>query len=52
MIEDKELGLKVAENPREALIKETISNVEKSIVGLELELELKRDGLRYLKTLQ
>ena len=52
MIEDKELGLKIAESPREALIKETTSNVEKSILALELELELKKDALEFLKNLK
>lgn len=52
MIENEELGLKVAENPREALIKETISATEKRIIETELTLECQRDGLRFLKTLK
>lgn len=51
MIENEELGLKIAESPREKLIQDTIENVEKSILGLELELKLKREGLKYLKSL-
>jgi len=52
MIKNKELGLVIAENPREKLIHETIENVEKSITALELELELKKDALRFLKDLK
>lgn len=52
MIEDKELGLKIAENPREELIKKTIEATETQILQTELTLELQKDGLRYLKTLK
>ena len=52
MIEDEKLGLKIAENPRDKLIHETIENVEKSIVSLQLEMDLKVDALRFLKTLK
>lgn len=52
MIEDKELGLKVAQNPREELIEKTIKATEETILQTELTLELQRDGLRYLKTLK
>jgi hypothetical protein len=52
MIEDEELGLKIAESPREALIAETITNVEKAILSSELNLELQKQGLSYLKTLK
>jgi hypothetical protein len=52
MIEDKSLGLKISESPREKLIIETIENVEKSIVALQLEMDLKVDALRFLKTLK
>jgi hypothetical protein len=52
MIEDKSLGLKIAESPREKLIMETIENVEKSIVALQLEMDLKVDALKFLKTLK
>jgi hypothetical protein len=51
MIESEELGLKIAENPREKLIKETIEQTEKRILETELTLECQRDGLRFLKTL-
>lgn len=51
MIEDKDLGLKIAENPREALINESIETAEKSILDLELTLELKRNALKFLKEL-
>ena len=51
MIEDKELGIKIAESPREKLIKETIDATEKRIIETELTLECQRDGLRFLKTL-
>lgn len=51
MIEDKELGLKVAENPREALIHESIETAKKSILDLELTLELKKNALSFLESL-
>ena len=52
VFENKELGLKISENPREKLILETIENVEKSITALQLEMDLKVDALRFLKTLK
>ena len=52
MLEDEKLGLKIAENPREKLILETIENVEKQLIQLQLETDLKIDGLRFLKTLK
>lgn len=52
VVEDKDLGLVIAENPREKLIIETIENVEKSITTLQLEMDLKVDALRFLKTLK
>jgi hypothetical protein len=51
MIESEELGLKIAENPREALIKDTIKNTENRILQIELSLELEKEGLKYLKSL-
>jgi hypothetical protein len=50
MIEDKELGLKIAENPREALIKEAIDAAEKRILQTQLGLELEKNALEYLKS--
>ena len=52
MITDDKLKLVIAENPREKLIIETIENVEKSIISLQLEMDLKVDALRFLKTLK
>jgi hypothetical protein len=49
MIESKELGLKIAENPREALIKEATDAAEKRILQTELALELEKVALEYLK---
>jgi hypothetical protein len=50
MIEDKDLGLKIAENPREALIKTTIDNTKSRILQLELTLDLEREALKYLES--
>jgi hypothetical protein len=52
VFKNKELGLEIAESPREKLILETIENVEKSITALQLEMDLKVDALRFLKTLK
>jgi hypothetical protein len=51
MIEDEELGLKVAENPREKLILNTIENTKHRILELQLTLELEENGLKYLESL-
>jgi hypothetical protein len=51
MIEDKELGLKIAESPREKLVKELIENTKSRILQVELSLELERMGLKYLESL-
>lgn len=51
MIEDKELGLKVAENPREALIKEAIENTKKRVIELKLTLEMQENSILFLETL-
>jgi hypothetical protein len=51
MIENEELGLKIAENPREALIKQVKENTEQRILQTELTLELERHALEFLKTL-
>ena len=52
MIEDEKLGLKLAENPREALIKTTIENTKNRILQLELSLDLEKNGLTYLESQQ
>lgn len=49
MIEDKDLGLKIAENPRESLIHDSIETAKKSILDLELTLEIKKVALAYLE---
>ena len=51
MIDAPELGLKVAENSREKLIKDTIEATERNIVQTELTLELQKKGLEYLRSL-
>jgi hypothetical protein len=51
MIESEELGLKIAENPREALVKDTIKNTQNRILQLELSIELEKSGLAYLESL-
>ena len=52
MIENKEMGLKIAENPREALVTQTIENTKNRILQLELSLELEKTGLNYLESLK
>lgn len=52
MITDKKLGLKVAENPREALIAKTVEDTKTRILELELTLELQKQGLEFLKKLK
>lgn len=51
MIEDKSLGVEIAESPREALIKSTIENTKHRILQLELSLELNKNELKYLQEL-
>ena len=51
MIEDKDLGVQIAENPREALIKQTIENTKNRILQTELALELEKQALTFLQTL-
>jgi len=48
-VEVPELGLQVAENPREKLILETIKNSEDAILRMELQLELQKSGLKFLE---
>jgi hypothetical protein len=52
MIEAKELGLKIAESPREALIKDTIENTKKRILQLQVTLELEENALKFLEGLK
>jgi len=48
MIEDEELGLKIAENEEEAIIKDTIEQFKKRIPQQELALEIDKMVLDYL----
>ena len=50
MINNEEFGLKIAENPREALIQEVIDNAEKRILQLKLSVEIEENTLKYLKS--
>ena len=52
MIEDKEMGLKIADNPREALIKTSIENSKSRILQTKLMLELEENALIFLETLK
>ena len=49
MIKNEELGLEVAENPKEKLILETIKSTKDTILRLELQLELQKRGLKFLE---
>jgi hypothetical protein len=49
MIENEELGLKVAENGFEAILEDTIKQFEKRIPQSELALEIDRVVLDHLK---
>jgi len=49
MIENEELGLKVAENVNEAILEETIKQFEKRIPQEELAIEMDRVILEHLK---
>ena len=49
MIKNEELGLEVAENPKEKLILETIKSTKDTILRLELQLELQKSGLKFLE---
>jgi len=51
MIENEELGLKIAESPREKLIAETIEATKEKILQFELNVELQKQGLAYLESL-
>jgi hypothetical protein len=52
MIENKELGLKIAESPREKLVAQAIEAAESRILSTELSLELEKSALIYLRSLQ
>ena len=52
MIENKELGVKIAENPREKLIEESINNTQERILHLNLDLEMLQNALEFLKKLK
>jgi len=49
MIENKEIGLKIAENPREHLVTQATENTKQRILQMELGLELERNTLKYLE---
>ncbi len=49
MIENKEMGIEIAENPKEKLILETIKNSKDTILRMELQLELQKSGLKFLE---
>ena len=49
MIENKEIGLKIAESEEEALIHETIKATKKRIREMELAIDLDKIVLSYLE---
>jgi len=49
MIEDKKDGIKIAENMAEVLLRNTIETTETRIRQGELELDINRVVLKYLK---
>lgn len=49
MIKNEELGLEVAETPREKLILETIKLSKETVLKMELQLELQKSGLKFLE---
>jgi hypothetical protein len=49
MIEDEKDKIKIAENPMEALVSQTIATTEQRLRQLELELEINSVVLKYLK---
>lgn len=51
VFKNKELGIKIAENPRDELIDSTIENTKSRILQLELGLELEKNALKYLQEL-
>lgn len=48
MIEDKKMGLKVAENKEEAILETTIKRIRQDTDSMELSLELNKVLLEYL----
>ena len=50
MNEDKSIGLKVAENPREALIVKSIENYKTTILNAKLQIEVDEKALEFLKS--
>ena len=52
MLEDEELGIKIAESEREKLIEELKENSKKRILQLELTLELEKNAAQFLETLK
>ena len=49
MIEEKSLGMKIAENPKEAFIENAIKQTEARIMQEEFGLEIDKVVLQYLK---
>ena len=49
MIEDKKLGLKIAENPKEALLENAIKHTEQEILQQEFGIEINKVVIDYLK---
>ena len=52
MIENKEFGIKIAENPREVMIEELRESSKKRILQLELTIELEKNAAKFLETLK
>jgi len=52
MIEDKDLGVKIAESPREVMIEELRESSKKRILQLELTLELEKNAAKFLEALK
>ena len=52
MLENEELGLKIAESPRETMIEELKDSSTKRILQLELTLELEKNAAKFLETLK
>jgi hypothetical protein len=52
MIEDKKLGIKIAENPRDKLIEEALEAAKSRILHTELSLELEKNAKTYLENLK
>ncbi len=47
MIEDKKIGLKVAENPKEKFLSELIETIKKQIENAEVDMSLNHDFLEF-----